>query len=113
MTRDHAWQRSLLAALAVLAVIAALAVAAWPALLRADSSLRAATSSYTLDWWTVDSGGQSGPAASGYTLEGTIGQPDAALWQGDTYTLSGGFWLPTARLVPAHWVYLPVVMKQP
>ena len=112
MTENHAWQRPLLVALAALALIAALAIVAWPALLRADSSPGAATSSYTLDWWTVDGGGQSGLAASGYTLEGTIGQPDAALWQGDTYTLSGGFWLPTAGPVPETYsVYLPLVMR--
>jgi hypothetical protein len=112
MTEHHAWQRPLLAALAALALMTALAIVARPAPLRADSSPRADTSSYTLDWWTVDGGGQSGPAASGYTLEGTIGQPDAAPWQGGEYTLSGGFWLPTAGPVPeTYWVYLPLVTR--
>jgi hypothetical protein len=64
---------------------------------------------YTLDWWTVDGGGQSGPAASGYTLEGTIGQPDAAMWSGGGYQLSGGFWGGGAAM--EYIVYLPVTMR--
>jgi hypothetical protein len=63
---------------------------------------------YDLTWWTVDGGGST-LAGGSYTLRGTAGQPDAATWQGDTYTLSGGFWgraAPTGRTV-----YLPIVLK--
>jgi hypothetical protein len=63
---------------------------------------------YDLSWWTVDGGG--GTLAGGsYTLSGTAGQPDAAVWQGDGYTLSGGFW---GGAGPAAYdVYLPLVLR--
>ena len=34
-----------------------------------------ALAGYTLDWWTVDSGGDTSSGGS-YSLGGTIGQPD-------------------------------------
>jgi hypothetical protein len=65
---------------------------------------------YELTWWTVDGGGISAGAGSPgpYTLGGTIGQPDAALWQGATYTLSGGFW---SGVNVEFYIYLPVSCK--
>jgi hypothetical protein len=63
---------------------------------------------YTLDWWTVDGGGQTGPDGTGYTLSGTIGQPDADAWSGGGYTLSGGFW---GGGVVEYTVYLPVILR--
>jgi hypothetical protein len=113
MKRDLVWKRALLTALAILALAGALCLLALPAPLRADSS-PGATSAYTLDWWTVDGGGRSGPAGAGYTLEGTIGQPDAGLWQGGAYTLAGGFWHSAGGPAPElHRVYLPLVTRQP
>jgi len=70
-----------------------------------------AQSGYDLDWWTVDGGGVSAPPGTGYTLGGTVGQPDAATWQGDNgYTLSGGFW--TGSAAATYEIYLPVVLRQ-
>ena len=65
---------------------------------------------YELSWWTVDGGGISAGAGSPgpYALGGTIGQPDAALWQGVTYTLSGGFW---SGVTVEFYIYLPLVLK--
>ena len=63
---------------------------------------------YTLDWWTVDGGGQTEPGGSGYTLSGTIGQPDADSLSGGGYTLSGGFWSGGAV---QYKIYLPVVLR--
>ena len=37
-----------------------------------------------------------------------IGQPDAALWQGGSYTLVGGFWGGTTI---QHRIYLPLVLR--
>jgi hypothetical protein len=46
---------------------------------------------YAIDWFTIDGGG--GQSSGGaYTLNGTIGQPDAATSSGGRYTLHGGFW---------------------
>jgi hypothetical protein len=64
---------------------------------------------YTVDWWTVDGGGQSEPDGPGYTLSGTMGQPDADSWSGGEYTLSGGFWGNGGAL--QYNIYLPVVLR--
>ena len=65
---------------------------------------------YELSWWTVDSGGSrvEAGAPGPYTLDGAIGQPDAALWQGATYTLAGGFW---SGATVEFYIYLPLVLK--
>ena len=78
-------------------------------LLVATASAAIAAAGYTLDWWTVDSGGGlSQDAAQQYTLQGGVGQPDAASSAGDSYTLQGGFWSGGA----VEFVqYLPVVLK--
>ncbi len=65
---------------------------------------------YDLAWNTIDNGG--GPIGSGgYTLNGTIGQPDAsAPMSNGGYTLTGGFWNMTVRPYP---VFLPLVLRGP
>jgi hypothetical protein len=46
---------------------------------------------YTLDWWTMDSGG--GTSSGGlFSVTGSIGQPDAGAMSGGGYLLTGGFW---------------------
>jgi hypothetical protein len=46
---------------------------------------------YDLNWFTVDGGG--GRSASGiYSMQGSIGQPDAGAQVGGPYNLHGGFW---------------------
>ena len=46
---------------------------------------------YTIDWFTIDGGGGTS-SGGGYTLSGTIGQPDAGTLVGGSYRLDGGFW---------------------
>jgi len=46
---------------------------------------------FTLDWFTVEGGGATSTGA-GYSLNGTIGQPDAAKSSGGGFTVEGGFW---------------------
>lgn len=46
---------------------------------------------FALDWFTLDGGGGSS-AGGAYTLQGTIGQPDAGALGGGSYALQGGFW---------------------
>jgi len=46
---------------------------------------------YTIDWFTIDGGGGTS-SGGGYTLSGTIGQPDAGTLTGGGYVLEGGFW---------------------
>ncbi len=52
----------------------------------------AAQGNYTLDWWTVDSGGELASTGGAYSLGGSIGQPDAGTLSGGSYALTGGFW---------------------
>jgi len=67
---------------------------------------------YTLDWWTVDSGGGT-ISGDGYTLVGTAGQPDAAAaLVGGGYLLSGGVWGGAASDTGPRRVYLPVVLRE-
>jgi hypothetical protein len=66
---------------------------------------------YTLNWWTVDDGGGSSNG-SGYTLNGTLGQPDAGtVAAGGGYTLAGGFWHGGVAAAIQLKVYLPVVVR--
>ena len=81
-------------------------------LLVATASAAIAAAGYTLDWWTVDSGGElSQDAAEQYSLHGGIGQPDAAASKdaGGQYGLQGGFW--SGGGLPEFVQYLPVILK--
>jgi len=46
---------------------------------------------YSIDWFTVDGGG-GGSSGGGFSVNGTIGQPDAGRASGGAYALDGGFW---------------------
>ncbi len=51
------------------------------------------TTVYTIDWYTVDGGGDASASTSPvYSLTGTIGQPDAGTSDGIPYDVEGGFW---------------------
>lgn len=77
-------------------------------ILSAISPLIAAQANgYHIDWWTLDNGGGVSTAAR-YTLNGTIGQPDAsAPLQGGAYTLTGGYWGTSVY----HAIFLPLVLR--
>lgn len=76
-------------------------------ILLAVASLTAAqTSGYTLTWWTVDGGG----GLSGndrYSLQATIGQPDAGEMGNSPYALLSGYW----DGLDQYDVYLPLVIR--
>src|SRR5437773_2686222 len=55
------------------------------------ASAPAARAQFLIDWYTVDSGGGSS-AGGGFSLTGTIGQPDAADQAGGAFQCLGGFW---------------------
>jgi len=65
-----------------------------------------ASNGYSLDWWTVDGGGGVSQGGS-YTLQGSIGQPDAGLLNADSYGMGGGFWQ-SAPFIEGQ-VYLPII----
>lgn len=71
-----------------------------------------ATSGYEVNWWTVDGGGGISQSAGGqFTLQGTIGQPDASSSQGGEYGLEGGFWAGFREWVTQFISYLPLVLR--
>lgn len=57
----------------------------------------------TINWWTLDGGGNgNGYAKAGtYNLAGTSGQPDAGDLAGSPYSIRGGFWARGALVVTA------------
>lgn len=61
---------------------------------------------YTIPWWTIDGGGGNS-TGGGYTLSGTIGQPDAGVMTGGGYILTGGFW----GMELFHMVFFPLILK--
>jgi hypothetical protein len=66
-------------------------------------------SGYDLTWNTIDNGGGTS-SNGGYTLDGTIGQPDAgASISSSGYTLTGGFWADVS--IAQYHLYLPVVLR--
>jgi hypothetical protein len=67
---------------------------------------------YDLTWNTVDGGGAMASSGEGLILSGTIGQPDAGLLAGSTYTLGGGFWGGGELTVGQHKAYLPLVSNE-
>lgn len=70
--------------------LAALLVFSAPA-----TSLAQSGGGYSIDRYTIDAGGGRTASAS-YEANGTAGQPDAAVLAGGSYSVVGGFWLPTA-----------------
>jgi hypothetical protein len=46
---------------------------------------------YSIDWYSIDGGGGSS-SGSGFSITGTIGQPDASRSSGGNYAVDGGFW---------------------
>ncbi len=62
---------------------------------------------YDLTWNSID-GGATFSTSGPYSLGGTIGQPDAGVMSGGSYTLVGGFW----GGVTAHYnIYLPLILR--
>ena len=67
-----------------------------------------AADGYDLSWWTVDGGGATFSTGGGYTLGGSVGQPDAGALSGGGYSLLGGFWLGAGA---QYRLYLPVLLR--
>jgi hypothetical protein len=64
---------------------------------------------YDLTWSTVASGGGQS-TGGGYTLNGSIGQPNAgAALTGGGYTVVGGCW---SSVTDQYRVFLPLVLRQ-
>ena len=75
----------------------------------APTTLPESSASYDLSWWTADGGGGHSEGQGGFMLDGTAGQPDADVLEGDDYSLSGGFWAGGGAV--EYRVYLPMVVR--
>ena len=76
--------------------------------LLASVTLAQSGGGYDLTWNTVDGGGYTFSEGGGYSLGGTVGQPDAGVLSGGGYTLAGGFWPGGAA---RYGIYLPLVLR--
>jgi hypothetical protein len=81
-------------------------------LLFTTTVLTAGSQGYDLSWWTVDDGGGRLSIDGGYSLNGTLGQPDARALASNDYVLSGGFWGGGALAEEIYRVYLPLVLRE-
>jgi len=66
---------------------------------------------YNLEWSTIDGGGGTFSTGGGWSLGGTIGQPDAGNLSGGTFTLSGGFWAGVQEIITQLYNYLPLIVR--
>jgi len=74
--------------------------------------VQGAPNDYAVPWWTVDGGDGTSQSAGGqYTLQGTIGQPDAGSSQGGDYSLEGGFWAGLREWITQFFIHLPLVLR--
>jgi hypothetical protein len=85
----------------ILVLLFLLALPALPAL---------SAGNYDLSWFSVDGGGGTSHG-DGYTLSGTIGQPDAGVLNGGNYALAGGIWGSGEATGGNHTIYLPAVLR--
>jgi hypothetical protein len=68
---------------------------AWAAAVALIATTAVVADDFSLDWWTVDGGGEMFTTDGGdFELSGTIGQPDAnaTVMTGGDFELTGGFW---------------------
>ena len=70
----------------------------------------AATNGFSIPWWTMDGGGGTSQGGD-YSLQGTIGQPDAGSPQGGDFSLAGGFWAGIKDRIWQFFIHLPLVMR--
>ena len=68
-------------------------------LLLASLALVARGQIYSIDWTTISGGGGTS-TGGGYSVSGTIGQPDTGAMSAGSYSLTGGFWARYAVQTP-------------
>ena len=56
----------------------------------------------------MDGSGHTWSEGVGYALGGTVGQPDAGVLSGGSYTLAGGLW---GGATAQYQVYLPLALR--
>lgn len=95
--------------IAVLVALALLVVVSIALAQSGDGASASPSPDYDLSWWTVDGGGHTFSEGDGYSLGGTIGQPDAGEMSDGGYAVSGGFWVSVVEYL--YRVFLPLIFK--
>lgn len=80
-------------------------------ILSATTALAESQGGYDLSWNTVNGGGQTFSTGGPYILGATIGQADAGMLSGGSYTLGGGFWGGGEVVVSQSRICLPMVLR--
>lgn len=62
----------------------------------------------TIDWWSVDGGGARSSGGA-YVLDGTIGQADAGVLGGGSFSSTDGYW---GVALPRSTIYLPAIRNE-
>ena len=96
-------QRRFLFILSLVVIVSALLAGA----LQVKSAAAQTGSGFDLSWNVIGGGGKS--TGSGFTVEGTIGQPVVSLSSNAAYTLQHGFWVSLQEFVR---MFLPLVEKE-
>jgi hypothetical protein len=65
---------------------------------------------YDVSWRTVAGGGRISITAGAYSLDVTIGQPEAGLVAGGGLTVTGGF-LPGGEVTAEYRIHIPLVLR--
>jgi hypothetical protein len=72
----------------------------------------ARSQSFSIPWYSIDGGGGTS-TGGGFTIHGTIGQPDAGTMSDGSYTLTGGFWSILTAVATEGAPVLSIVMTGP
>ncbi len=97
-------------------VLLALAIVILIALTSSENvtTVVAQSGGYDLTWNVIADGGAMFGAGGSYSLDGTIGQPDAGAMSGGAYSLVGGFWSGWQNVVGySLHLFLPLIHKGP
>ena len=94
-------RKNIFIAIALIALVVALSLS------NASAAAKPAAT-YTVDWYTVASGGTTNAAGGTYALSGTIGQFDVGSMSGGSYQLNGGFWEVVNSL---RQLFLPLIVR--
>ena len=77
----------------------------------ASGAVFAATNDFSINWWTVDSGGGTSQGGD-FSVSGSVGQPDVGPpMSGGDFSVIGGFWEGATVPTILGEIYLPLIVR--
>ena len=71
----------------------------------------AATNDFSINWWTVDSGGGTSQGGD-FSVSGSVGQPDAGEpMSGGSFTVVGGYWEGAVAPTLLEEIFMPLIIR--